>query len=537
MRCVVSVLMTFGVALTPAYAGTSTLWGTAGELWDPNGRLPDYSYAGYLAGETALPVVEERWSVLDFGAVGDGASDDTVAIQTAIDTAGASLESGESGAIWFPEGTYRLTGQLTVTHSGLVLRGAGQDLTRLSFEVSLTDIYGSSDSWSYSGGLLSLEGATGGEITTLVSDAARGDRSLSIAESSALSVGQFVIVSQSDDTGTLSSHLHNDQTSGGDCDWQQPYKFWWVVQVEAVEEGRVTFTQPLRTDVRLEWGASLKEITPLEQVGIEHLSVVFPETEYAGHLLEPGYNGITTIGGVANSWVRDVRFDYVDNAILADPYTKWMTFEDIVIGGRGGHHGFNLNHTADCLVSDIEFETDFVHALTVDHKSNGNVFRRVEATAYIELDHHRDAPFENLFTNISNDVSFVNGGSSCAGPPSGARETIWNVAGPLIPPYWGATQANVVGQLTVDDSLTEDAEWYENVEDLWPRDLYEAQRALRLGLVYEDTAAPIEETGLSASSEGCGCSVSGPPKGVLWGLGALVLSLATRRRRVECDRL
>lgn len=29
---------------------TSALWGTAGDAWTPEGRLLDYSYAGYMAG-------------------------------------------------------------------------------------------------------------------------------------------------------------------------------------------------------------------------------------------------------------------------------------------------------------------------------------------------------------------------------------------------------------------------------------------------------------------------------------------------------
>jgi hypothetical protein len=474
--------------------------------------------------------VEERWSVVDYGTVGDGDTDDTEAIQRAITAAGESLEANETGALWFPAGTYRITDKIRLEHSGVVLRGAGRDDTVLAFDVSLTDLYGATESWSYSGGLISLEGDTGGELTVLAADAARGDLTIAVADSTSLVSGQFIILSQDDETGTLSSHLHNDQTSGGDCDWQQPYKYWWVVQIAEVTEGQVTLVQPLRMDARLEWGAVLKEITPLEEVGIEHLSVVFPETKYAGHLLEPGYNGITTVYGVANSWVRDVRFDYVDNAILADPYTKWMTFEDIVIGGRGGHHGFNINHTSDCLISDVAFETDFVHALTVDHKANGNVFRRVTATAYIELDHHRDAPFENLFTNIPNAVSFVNGGSSCAGPPSGARETFWNLAGPLIPPYWGATQANVVGELTGEEAFTENAEWYEHVEDLWPRDLYEAQRALRLGLEYEDTAPPESvDTAEGKIAPTCGCGAFGAFGGARFLVFSLAFLIAGRR--------
>ena len=60
-----------------AFAGTSELWGAHGELFDPLGRLPDFSYAGYHAGEKELPDEAITVSVRDFGAIPDDGVDDT----------------------------------------------------------------------------------------------------------------------------------------------------------------------------------------------------------------------------------------------------------------------------------------------------------------------------------------------------------------------------------------------------------------------------------------------------------------------------
>ncbi|SOD30557.1 Pectate lyase superfamily protein [Variovorax sp. YR752] len=58
-------------------------------------------------------------SVKDFGAKGDGSTDDTAAIQAAIN----SFSSG--GTLYFPAGTYMISSQLNSTVNGLVFEGAG----------------------------------------------------------------------------------------------------------------------------------------------------------------------------------------------------------------------------------------------------------------------------------------------------------------------------------------------------------------------------------------------------------------------------
>jgi len=67
-------------------------------------------------------------SVRDFGAVGDGETDDTEAIQTAI-TAAASMSQGERRAVWFPKGLYKVTGGLSIpdTTSHLTLYGESSE--------------------------------------------------------------------------------------------------------------------------------------------------------------------------------------------------------------------------------------------------------------------------------------------------------------------------------------------------------------------------------------------------------------------------
>ena len=62
-------------------------------------------------------------SVKDFGAVGDGITDDTSAINTAL---------AVGGNLYFPRGTYKVTGTLTISVTGTCLTGDGRGLTTIS---------------------------------------------------------------------------------------------------------------------------------------------------------------------------------------------------------------------------------------------------------------------------------------------------------------------------------------------------------------------------------------------------------------------
>lgn len=64
-------------------------------------------------------------NVLDFGAAGDGVTDDTTAIQAAIN----SLTTG--GRVYFPKGSYKITTQLTITVNGITLCGANRWSTEI----------------------------------------------------------------------------------------------------------------------------------------------------------------------------------------------------------------------------------------------------------------------------------------------------------------------------------------------------------------------------------------------------------------------
>lgn len=77
---------------------------------------------------TAQDKMRESVSVLDFGAVGDGVTDDTAAIQAAVN----SFPSG-GGSVYLPRGTYKITSQITVAQNGMRVFGDGPRISQIAF--------------------------------------------------------------------------------------------------------------------------------------------------------------------------------------------------------------------------------------------------------------------------------------------------------------------------------------------------------------------------------------------------------------------
>jgi pectate lyase-like protein len=498
-------LLLFVVARA-ASAEVSPLWGKSGELWASTSRLPDFSFAGYRAGDAQIPNVPVSASVKDYGAVGDGIADDTAAFIRA-------LQEMPAGALLIPAGRYKLTAMLKIDRSGVVVRGEGIDKTALFFPKSLTEAVGPGkdhapgNSWSWSGGFLTFQGRdVGRQIAEVTAPASRGDKRLAVASTAALQAGQWIRLVLKDPDGSLARHLHADQQDGAEgyrgrdlVDFASP--------IESIDNNTIVLKRPLRTDVRLTWAPAVYRVSPtVEDVGVEDLAIEFPETKYAGHHDEPGYNAVD-FEGVSNGWVRRVEFMNADSGIFFRARTKFCTVESVRFAagpGRmrtgygsdkgesqtlpvGGHHGILMDdYSSDNLIFDFQLDFRFIHDTGVSAWAAGNVYSRGRGVD-MDFDHHRRGPYENLFTQIAAGEGtrlWEHGGDDSDGPPSGARETFWNVRTdkPQTPPSW-ADQANFIGVTASGPSApSKDGNWWESDEpaNLLPANLYEAQRARRL---------------------------------------------------------
>ena len=173
-------------------------------------------------------------SVTDYGAVGDGVTDDTASIQAAL-TAGAK-------AIYFPPGTYLVSSTLTITASNTLLTGTGATIYFTGTGDTLLEATGTEGSAI----LLSADGTV--EATTLT-----------LASVGGLAVDDLVRISSTD---TFASTSTANYTAS-----EHQY-------IESIDTGAGTIT----LYEGLWWGsyqtasaASVKKITPINYITIENL--------------------------------------------------------------------------------------------------------------------------------------------------------------------------------------------------------------------------------------------------------------------------
>ncbi len=476
----------------PAY---SQLWGKEGEKWSAAGRLPDFSFAGYHSGTAPIPDVPVKANVRDFGAKGDGETDDTASFVQAI-------AATDNGALLIPAGRYKLTDIIYIRKPNLVLRGEGPEKTTLFFPKALEQIKPNlgatttgtpTSNYSWSGGLIWVEGKQPGALVGAVqSVAARGTNVVELAAPAKVQPGQRVIITQ-EDPGDKSFIKHLYQGQSGDVAKIGAARTIFISRVTAVDGARLTLERTLRTDVNPAWKARVNIYAPsVSEVGIENLGFDFPANVYRGHFKEDGYNPFTFTGGAADCWARNIKVFNADSGpFLAGSF---ITVQNIVYeanrpvdgSGNTGHHGITMGN--DNLLEDFDIRTKFVHDISVEG-SAGSVVMRGKGVDLC-FDHHNRHPHANLFTDIDLGAGtrmYASGGGAQLGLHSGAWTTFWNIRaarGQKWPDGWGPDMMNFVGVQSSEPPLqSETGRWFEPIPpaQLQPQNLYEAQLKRRLG--------------------------------------------------------
>ena len=332
-------------------------------------------------------------------------------------------------------------------------------------------------------------------MSPIVPSAKRGERRIVVETVTTLTVGHTVEVRQKDDeTNSLAIHLYSDDPRISVKKICGRTHAALIARIVAIEDKTITLDRPLRFDLRADWRPTLNQLSAeVTESGVEGLGFEFPNRPYEGHFSELGFNAFA-IQRAMHCWVRDIRIHNADSGGFVRG--AFNTVADVVITSDRkadknrqsvGHHGLEASGD-DILFTDFDFQCEFIHDLTVTHCA-GNVFSNGRGND-LSLDHHRRAPYENLFTNLhvgKGSRIWRCGGGQDLGAHCGARGTFWNLQSdnPVRPPdkNFGPWSLNLVGvEMAVAPSTEAGARWYEHVYGgpILPENLHTAQYEYRV---------------------------------------------------------
>ena len=437
--------------------------------------LPDFSFAGYRHGEKELPDNDTGrilLNVTDYGAVANDGKDDTSAIRLAISKA---TTFNVPVTLLFPAGRFKISEILFIRSANFIVHGAGMGSNGTVLEIDRPmqemqkpllileeeqvifnnnkktghgDYY---SPFSWIGGVIWIDAGkrVPAEYLASVSGVSkRGDHVVTVNDVNKPIVEQVVQLRWYDNENgaTIIPHIFSCAESEladgfGSAMYKSP-QVRQIVTIKAIDGNKITFKEPLNHDIRKEWKVELRRVGFVKEVGFEGFKLEFPESKYAGHHTEQGYNGIYLRNAI-HSWIRDVEIVNCDSGVIVTK-SKNITIKNIKISGRGGHYSLMAENCDQVLFRDFELFTDSwtdgaIHNPSFNTACRTSVFTHGRINT-ARLDQHNGMNHQNLWDDL--ELSGIleglwkHGGSSRARPTHAAFNTSWNLrfkARPRIP--------------------------------------------------------------------------------------------------------
>lgn len=480
---VATVLMMVGAGIPSALAQELPAIISDPQTQEEN-PLPDFSYAGYDFGGAPIPQADRVIDVADFGAVPDDGIDDSKAL---LDAMKAAHEVAGPVRVQLHAGRYNLTEILWIEKSGIVLSGAGMGdggtelfmprplnqiddggaLDEIRQYLKENDKFARDESanldvlfspYSWTAGFIWARVPGGRHATYLqrydrpiqtVANIASGKqftRELQVNEPGALKVGDVLQINwhnRAGPDGPLVKSLYGDTKEKiGSRHWELPDRplVRQATRIEAIDGNQVTIADPLLHSISAELPAYFASWEHLSDVGIQDLSMVFPENPDFGHHNESGFNGIY-FTGVHNGWIQNVRIKDSDSGILTDDLGN-VTIKNIVTeGSHLAHYSVHIGNVHNVLVDGLTVFNPTVHSLSFNTQSTRSVYKDAVVWTTPTLDQHAGANHQNLYDNVTVHIRpdlkaadgapmydlYKAGGAGYWLPGHGQYNTAWNV--------------------------------------------------------------------------------------------------------------
>lgn len=475
----------------PVTLSTTTVYENSAKAWqnflskNEDNVLLDYSYAGYKHGEVAPPDVEslgykvynvEEYMRQNSMSAREAFEDILDKNQLIRKTNTSALNENARIVIYFPEGKYVLqskddknTAPYQIYGGNFVIKGDGPDRTKLIME----DHIGTNESSTRA--LISI-GHTNSPRNT--------DNSLSLADVTANAFkGDFTVKVSSTSGITKDSWVQLRLRSSNDALLQKElgpiYKYkgsnWGIAkmpgyesgssgdedrngiqviefhQVKAVGNGEVTFYDPIMSDIDVSiddfnGGWEIRKYRYIQNVGIEDLAFVGGgdsflspyyhhgqgSNESLGWKYDYGYKPLS-IQRAVNSWVRNVTFESVSEAVTFDQSANCSAL-NIKIEGKRGHSAVRAQESTRVFIGKVMDESyDEIghgqyHGCGVSKPSIGTVVWNSTWGIDACFESHATQPRATLFDKCSGGLVYYHAGGADTEIPNHLRElTIWNL--------------------------------------------------------------------------------------------------------------
>ena len=447
-------------------------------------RIPDFSFAGYQAGNVEIPNVEIKIKVpLKIG-------DATKRIQRAIDYVSAlPLNSdGFRGAVLLEKGEYDVQGQLIIQTSGVVLRGSGMDVNGTILKGSGTDRQT----------LISINGLN--EINyspkrDIIDDYVPVNAmSFHVSNAIGLKKGDELIITRPSTKEWLDTT--KTWTFGGGISslgWKIGEEdIIWDRKIISINGSEIKIDAPITTALDKKFGggtvAKYDWNNRTQNVGIENLSLI--STFDSLNLKDENHRWMAiTIENAANVWVRQVIFKhFAGSAVNILSTAKCVTVEDCKslapVSEIGGQRRYTFQTNGQQTLFQRLYSEFGYHDFAVGHLAAGpNAF--VQCKAYLPFSY--SGAIDKWASGILFDVINIDGNAlNYSNIGQDARGAGWTAANSV---FWQCTASRVynfsppTAQNWAFGTWAEfagDGYWDFSNEHINPRSLYYAQLQNRL---------------------------------------------------------